>query len=67
MGAKQEIQNLKNFASLDKSFKEWLTTCPRDYIWQIDDVTKDNEGDYEGTFTFRRTLTYKRRTNGSEV
>ena len=55
MGAKQKIQNLKNFASLDKSFKEWLTTCPRDYIWQIDDVTKDNEGDYEGTFTFRRT------------
>ena len=55
MGAKQKIQNLKNFASLDKSFKEWLTTCPRDYIWQIDEVTKDNEGDYEGTFTFRRT------------
>ena len=39
MGAKQKIQNLKNFASLDKSFKEWLTTCPREYIWQIDDVT----------------------------
>jgi len=51
MGAKQKIQNLKNFASLDKSFKEWLTTCPRDYIWQIDEVTKD----HEGTFTFRRT------------
>ena len=59
-----KIKNLKNFAYLDKSFKEWLTTCPRDYIWQIDEVTKDNEGDYEGTFTFRRTLTYKRRTNG---
>ena len=67
MGAKQKIQNLKNFASLDKSFKEWLTTCPRDYIWQIDEVTKDYEGDYEGTFTFRRTLTYKRRTNGCQV
>ena len=51
MGAKQEIQNLKNFASLDKSFKEWLTTCPREYIWQIDKVTKN----HEGTFTFRRT------------
>ena len=60
MGAKQKIQNLKNFGSMDKSFKEWLATCPRDYIWQIDDVTKD----HEGTFTFRRTLTYKRRTNG---
>ena len=56
MGAKQKIQNLKNFASLDKPFKEWLTTCPRDYIWQIDEVTKN----HEGTFTFRRT-------NGSEV
>ena len=56
MGAKQKIQNLKNFASLDKSFKEWLTTCPREYIWQIDDVTKN----HEGTFTFRRN-------NGSEV
>ena len=51
MVAKQKIQNLKNFASLDKSFKEWLTTCPREYIWQIDEVTED----LEGTFTFRRT------------
>ena len=49
---KQRIQNLKNFASLDKSFKKWLTTCPREYIWQIDDVTKD----HEGTFTFRKTV-----------
>ena len=57
---KQRIKNLKNFAYLDKSFKEWLTTCPRDYIWQIDDVTKDEDGHHEGTFTFRRTLTYKR-------
>ena len=56
MTTKEKIKNLKNFASLDKSFKEWLTTCPRDYIWQIDDVTKN----HEGTFTFRRT-------NGSEV
>ena len=48
---KQEIQNLKNFASLDKPFKEWLTTCPREYIWQIDDVTKD----HQGTFTFKKT------------
>jgi len=63
MGTKQKIQNLKNFAYLDKSFKEWLTTCPRDYIWQIDEVTKDHEGDHEATFTFRRTLTYKRRIN----
>ena len=45
------IKTLKNFASLDKSFKEWLTTCPKEYIWQINEVT-DN---LEGTFTFRRT------------
>ena len=51
MGAKQKIQNLKNFASLDKPFKEWLTTCPRDYIFQIDYVTKN----HEGTFTFKKT------------
>ena len=48
---KQRIKNLKNFACLDKPFKEWLTTCPREYIWQIDEVTKD----HQGTFTFRRT------------
>ena len=51
MTTKEKIQNLKNFATLDKSFKEWLTTCPRDYIWQIDEVTKD----HEGTFTFKKT------------
>ena len=61
------IKTLKNFGSMNQSFKDWLTTCPKGYIWQIDEVTKDNEGDYEGTFTFRRTLTYKRRVNGSEV
>ena len=49
MGTKQKIQNLKNFGSLDRSFKEWLATCPKGYIWQIDDVTKN----HEGTFTFR--------------
>ena len=50
------IKTLKNFASLDKSFKEWLTTCPRDYIWQIDEVTEDLErsSKMKGTFTFRR-------------
>ena len=45
------IKTLKNFASMNQSFKDWLTTCPREYIWQIDEVT-DN---LEGTFTFRRT------------
>ena len=55
MEVQQKIQNLKNFASLDQSFKEWLTTCPRDYIWQIDEVTEDR-----ATFSFNRTLTYKR-------
>ena len=59
MVVQQKIQNLKNFGSIDQSFKEWLTTCPRDYIWQIDEVTKDR-----ATFSFRRTLTYKRRVNG---
>ena len=50
MTTKQRIQNLKNFVSMDQSFKEWLTTCPREYIWQIDEVT----GKDQGTFTFRR-------------
>ena len=43
------IETLKNFGSMDKSFKEWLTTCPKEYIWQINEVTKG-----QGTFTFRR-------------
>ena len=51
MGTKKKIQNLKNFGSLDKPFKKWLTTCPKKKKWQIDDVTKN----HEGTFTFRRT------------
>ena len=51
---KQRIKNLKNFGSIDQSFKKWLTTCPRDYIWEINEVTKE-----QATFTFRRTLTYK--------
>ncbi len=51
MTTKEKIKNLKNFASLDKSFKEWLTTCPKEYIWQIDDVTKN----HQGTFTFKKT------------
>ena len=46
------IKTLKNFASMDQSFKEWLTTCPKEYIWQINEVT----GDLEGNFTFRRLL-----------
>ena len=59
---KQRIKNLKNFASLDQSFKKWLTTCPREYIWQIDEVTEDLESEergyttpyMKGTFTFRK-------------
>ena len=50
MTTKEKIQNLKNFGSMDQSFKDWLTTCPEEYIWQINEVTKD----HEGTFTFRR-------------
>ena len=49
MTTKEKIKSLKNFAFLDKSFKEWLTTCPKEYIWQINEVTKD-----QGTFIFRR-------------
>ena len=44
------IKTLKNFASMDQSFKDWLTTCPKEYIWQINEVTEDREGN----FTFRR-------------
>ena len=46
-----KIQNLKNFASMNQSFKEWLTTCPKEYIWQINEVTKN-----QATFTFRKTF-----------
>ena len=45
----QRIKNLKNFGSIDQSFKKWLTTCPKDYIWEINQVTKD-----QTTFTFWR-------------
>ena len=38
-----KIETLKNFASMDQSFKEWLTTCPKEYIWQINEVTKVRE------------------------
>ena len=52
---KQRIKNLKDFGSIDQSFKKWLTTCPKDYICEINEVTKD-----QATFTFRRTLTFRR-------
>ena len=51
----QRIKNLKNFGSIDQSFKKWLTTCPKNYIWQINQVTKD-----QATFTFRRTNEHNR-------
>ena len=44
------IETLKNFGSMDQSFKDWLTTCPKEYIWQINEVTED----LEGNFTFRK-------------
>ena len=46
---KQTIKNLKNFGCIDQSFKKWLTTCPKNYIWQINKVTKD-----QAKFTFGR-------------
>ena len=52
---KQKIKNLKNFVSIDQSFKEWLTTCPKDYIWEIIEVTKD-----QATFAFRRINEHNR-------
>ena len=52
---KQRIKNLKNFVSIDQSFKEWLTTCPKDYIWEINEVTKD-----QATFAFRRINEHNR-------
>ena len=44
------IETLKNFGSMDQSFKDWLTTCPKEYIWQVNEVTED----LEGNFTFRK-------------
>ena len=49
MTMKPPFQTLKNFVSMNQSFKDWLTTCPEEYIWEIIEVT-DN---LEGTFTFR--------------
>ena len=51
----KRIKNLKNFASIDHLFKEWLTTCPKNYIWQINEATKD-----QATFTFRRINEHNR-------
>tara|TARA_R100001129_G_C5197899_1_gene212830 strand:- start:50 stop:274 length:225 start_codon:yes stop_codon:yes gene_type:complete len=52
---KKRIKNLKNFASMDQSFKKWLATCPREYTWQIDEVIEDLErSSVKGTFTFRK-------------
>ena len=52
---KKRIKNLKKFASINQLFKEWLTTCPKNYIWQINEVTKD-----QATFTFRRINEHNR-------
>ena len=59
---KQRIKNLKNFGSIDQSFKKWLTTCPKDYIWEINKVTKD-----QATFTLRRTLTFSRTNEHNRI
>tara|TARA_R100000353_G_scaffold137777_1_gene97918 strand:+ start:333 stop:518 length:186 start_codon:yes stop_codon:yes gene_type:complete len=51
----ERIKDLKNFALLDKPFKKWLTNCPKEYIWRIDEVTEDLErSSLKGTFTFRK-------------
>lgn len=52
---KKKIKNLKNFTSIDQSLKKWLTTCPKDYIWEINEVTKD-----QATFIFRRIYEHNR-------
>ena len=32
---------------MNKSFRDWIKTCPREYSWQMNQVTKDR-----GTYTF---------------
>jgi len=32
---------------MNDSFREWLKTCPKEYIYQMNQVTKDR-----GTYTF---------------
>ena len=32
---------------MNKSFRDWLKSCPKEYTWQMNQVTKDR-----GTYTF---------------
>ena len=32
---------------MNQSFREWLKSCPKEYTWQMNQVTKDR-----GTYTF---------------
>ena len=32
---------------MNKSFRDWVKTCPKEYSWQMNQVTKDS-----GTYTF---------------
>lgn len=48
----QEIKNKEwpytyNGFIMNKSFQEWLKSCPIEYNWQMNQVTKDR-----GTYTF---------------
>ena len=32
---------------MNQSFRDWVKTCPREYAWQMNQVTKN-----KGTYTF---------------
>ena len=48
----QEIKNKEwpytyNGHIMNDSFQKWLKSCPKEYTWQMNQVTKDR-----GTYTF---------------
>jgi len=45
----QELKNKEYYNGhiMNDSFTEWLKTCPKEYIYQMNQVTKDR-----GTYTF---------------
>ncbi len=45
----RELKNKEYYNGhiMNNSFTEWLKTCPKEYTWQMNQVTKDR-----GTYTF---------------
>ena len=45
----RELKNKEYYNGhiMNDSFTEWLKTCPKEYIWQMNQVTEDR-----GTYTF---------------